>query len=58
MIDPIFPDSTPSGAEYKKVIVDVYCAQNIHITPREGDCFELFVKALTKYAKTVEDGKQ
>jgi len=26
-IDPIFSDSTPSGAEYKKVSVDVYCAK-------------------------------
>jgi len=57
-IDPIFSDSTPDLPEYRKVIVDVYCAQDIHITPREGDCFELFVKGLTKHAKTIEDGRQ
>lgn len=57
-IDPIFSDSTPYAPEYRKVIVDVYCAQDIRITPREGDCFELLVKGLTKHADTIEDGRQ
>lgn len=57
-IDPIFSDSTPYAPEYRKVIVDVYCAQDIRITPREGDCFELLVKGLTKHAETIEDGRQ
>lgn len=57
-IDPIFSDSTPYAPEYRKVIVDVYCAQDIRITPKEGDCFELLVKGLTKHAETIEDGRQ
>lgn len=41
LIDPIFTYDTPNG-EYKKVIVDVYCSQNIHITPSEDNGFECF----------------